>query len=495
MIKAIREGPCTWIIVIWILMCLVITPSVQATENISGIIRIDQGQCVEPNQTVDIAGLGWYSGYIEYFGRYYDGYGVGDSNDLQALYRIKATDLKHFWLDPSYFGDKYGWWYSGYTNNESSSAGYDRLFYVAEHCNVTLEQKKEIVQEAINESQMLAAMRANITALPIKKSGYDVVISRGLTTSLEAKGGTHRWVFGTDADDGIYDIEVSPWNATTFEAQTTWNVKSGVYNVLLVSPGKNGILEEIYNAEKGVIESPFRSQQDTDIRGYDPQTVKDRLVAKIAGSYDDSIVSSWNLLLENPKIEVAKIDYRTLQNNHTMVAIAGYTNANYGDTLKIQMDVEKGVALDTHTWVAEVVNNGGMSAYRSWNSSFIFFTQDENPGPHTFTVSSDETGATATVTFYIYRELADHYQSESKLQYVGNSPFLTPPTPEIIVKEVPGPVQTVIVHDTPSPEEIRAVSDQSAWSVGSTIIIWEIIVVFLILAGLWIRSAYRRAKT
>jgi hypothetical protein len=75
-----------------------------------------------------------------------------------------------------------------------------------------------------------------------------------------------------------------------------------------------------------------------------------------------------------------------------------------------------------------VVDNGGQVAYRAWNTSFLIDFDNVFPGQHSLTVTSED-GASATVPFYVYNELAKHYQPEAYLEFIGNNPFIPTPTP------------------------------------------------------------------
>lgn len=443
--------------------------------------RIIQGACVQPGDTVDIAGIGWYSGYIEYFGRYYDGYGVGDSREIEARYHINSRDLKHFWLDPSFFNTHLGWWYGGYTieNTSSSSGGYDRLFYVSEFCNVSPKVIQPALARKINESEEMAAIRANITTLPIKTPGpYEIVLTKGRDVILTAPYQSVRWVFGRV--NGIYDTPTTQ-NTTMFSRDNVAGLEPGPYDISFVTPGSNGIIEEHCDGSScqtgaiSTIVSPFRSQTDEQVHGYDPYTVSNLLDTMVARSFDDSTIK-WRMLVEDPKIEVAKMDYVTLTNNHTMFAISGYTNDYEGSNLTIKLDVQNGITLNELHY-ATVIDNGGMRAYRAWNASFIIDTQNMNPMYHYFTIEND-IGGSAIVPMYVFRELAAHYQPKAMMQFIDNSPFIPTPTPEIRtqIKVVEKPVPyEVRVEVTPSQESVNIGMQNTAMTVAAYLLLFGVL--------------------
>jgi len=422
--------------------------------------RIEQGQCVELNDTVDIAGIGWYTGEITYYGRWYDGYGALSNRSVEAIYRIDARDLDAFYIDPSFFGNHLGWWYNYY--DETGSRGYDRLFYVSDRCVLSKEQNMSIVSAMVNESDIIRGVLKNKTTLPIKTiDGKSFIISRGIDTSLSATSGSSRWLFGTYNKTNLYDVPVDRFNITYFDAEDTWNMAAGTYDAVFVSPGKNGIIEENYDFKHDVITSPFRSQPDINVYGIDGKSIEKHLMDRIAGSYDDTY-EYWKIELQDPLIEVTRLDTTPLANNFSYVSIAGYTNANVGNKFKLQLDADKN-GKRARTYDITVTDNGGIRAYRTYNTSFIIDLNNENPGMHYFTITALDTGATITAPFYIYRELPSHYQPETYLQYAGHSPFIPTPTPRIIehtkIEKVIEKV-TVTIPVTPSQESV----DSAFWN-------------------------------
>ena len=418
--------------------------------------RIEQGQCVELNDTIDIAGVGWYTGTIATYGRWYDGYGGLSNGSVEAIYRIDARDLDAFYIDPSFFEKHLGWWYNFY--DETDSHGYDRLFYVSEKCVLSKEQNVSIVSKMLNETERVSGLVRNKTTLPVKTiDGKTFIISRGIDTGVGATPYTSRWLFGTDNQTNMYDIQVDKYNVTHFNADDTWNMPAGRYDAIFVVPGRNGIIEENYDKNHDVITSPFRAQPDIYVRGIDGKSIEKHLMDRISASYDDTY-EYWAIDLQDPMIEVKRLDTTPLSNNFSYVSIAGYTNANAGDRFKLQLDVEKN-GNRARSYDITVTDNGGIRAYRTYNTSFIIDLNNENPGMHYFTITALNTGATITAPFYIYRELPKHYQDEVYLQYAGFSPFIPTPTPEIIertkIEKVIEKV-TVTVPVTPSQESVDA---------------------------------------
>jgi hypothetical protein len=456
-------------------------PTPVPTFNRSLTYRIDQGGCVQAGDTVDIAGLGWYTGSIVYCGRWYDGYGTCSNNSVAYTHKINAWNLSKVYLDPTVFSERKGWWYNYY--NEIEMRGYDRLFYVADRCALTAEQNQTIVSKLVNESQAIARIIRNRTTLPTKTEGNaDLIISKGITTNAtNVPEDSHLWLFGRDDSSVMYDVPTIDRNISTFAGVVTRNLKSGEYDAVFITPGDNGIIEEIYNKQSYSISSPFRGIDDTSIYGFLDPEVKQKLIERMRVSIDDNLIT-WNIVLQDPMIEVSRIDTAAIPGNRSMMMISGYTNANPGDIITIKLDTDKA---DTRKWTARVVNNGGMRAYRSWNATFLMDFNNENPGQHDLTVSTDM-GAKATAPFYIRRELAEHYKEETYLQFVDNSPFIPTPTPIIITKEnqTTIPVEVIVTITIPVTPSQKSVDD-ATWASVSGIglaLVAGLVLAYLVLA-------------
>ena len=460
--------------------------------------RISPGDCVQLGDTVDISGIGWYTGAIVTYGRYFNDYGATTNESMLKRYLISPWNLTHVYIDPAIFDDYPGWWYVDYAYGGldiTRNHGYDRLFYVSSSC-YSPQKVSQQVQAAFNESQANAAKIANLTSLTYRGiDGIDYIVSRNVTTTLDVTPGyTQRWLFGIDTSSKLYDTPVL-YNGTTLNAEDTINLLAGRYDAFFISAGHNGVLEENYDAGSESITSPFKGSADISTKGIQPRLVENLLSTKIHNSLDDRY-SVWKIALQDPSIEVVKIDQTMLLNNNSAFALAGYTNMNQGDTLTIVMDADKPTLKTAKPIYATVVDNGGQSGYRSWNTSFIV---DMNgmaaPAYHSFTVTSNE-GAKAVASFYLRKELAAHYQPEKYLSYIDNNPFIPTPTPITVVRvdvQKQIVVQTVTVPVTPSQESVNEAQYQAllnllGWVAAVLVVVG--LVVYLLIAI--IRSQMRK---
>ena len=413
--------------------------------------RITQGDCVTLGKTVDIGGIGWYTGHIAYYGRYYTEYSNDYGQNMVALKKVDAWNLTTFYIDPEYFYQYPGWWYTydDYQDNATTTQSNDRLFYISDNCGIqNLQIPKPVT---INLTELDERKERNLWELPEKREqGIDFIVSRNLTSNISAPENTRLWIFGQS--DSVYD-RTNLKNSTELPQNTTANWQSGLYNFIYTRPDGNGIFDQEYNINTKTITSPFVNTKPEYIGDLQPRLVYIKLLSLISGSYQKNY-THLRVDIQDPMIEVVKLDSWQGWDNASYITMAGYTNANPGNTLTIEMDRGKMGAKESakRTWVVTVWGN--MSAYRIWNTSFMLDIQNENPGPHTMTVTSNS-GGSITGSFYIYREPAAHYIPENYIQYVNNSPFI-PPVIQTVTIPVPGPTKIVYVEVPPSQESVNA---------------------------------------
>jgi hypothetical protein len=456
--------------------------------------RIDQGACVEMGETIDIAGIGWYSGVIVYYGRYYTGYSGAGNLSMESTYNIKPTDLDHLYIAPEFFWNRTGYWY-GYDpfTDVIDSHGNDRIFHVESSCALSPKENATEVSEALNESRIRAGIRANLSRLTQKTiEGTDLIIGRNTTVPYDAPRDSHAWIFGSSGDDTYYDIK--SWNETPFTKSLVNDLLAGEYDVVFVSPGNNTVIEEIYDPHLENIYSPFRNTPNASVVGYLP-TITERILLDRINSTDDK-ASKIHIVVEDPAIDIRKLDRADLPNNKSMIILSGYTNSFIGDSIVVQIDADKinGVTKYYSTWKTEVISNGGYGAYRTWNASLIVDFNNVFPGSHLLTVTSGS-GGIASVPIYTRKEVADHYVPPTHIEYFDNSPFIPPIyINTTITIPVPGPTKIIIEKIKPTEKEINNAGTAVAtvWYLISVIIVS--VTYFLYRLTRWALSIYRRAK-
>jgi hypothetical protein len=459
--------------------------------------RIEQGACVVPGEVIDIAGLGWYTGTIGYYGRYYDSYAADSADSIVAVYHPKSYELKHFYLDPDFFKEHLGWWYPYYSDNGGS--GNDRMFKVSMSCVPTPEQNETIRQEQFNETTALIAFAKNVTILPVKtEGGIDYIFSKQSVTTMDAPNNTvTRWIFGRVTPDKFYDVNIVN-GSDTFALQ---ELEPGYYDVIYINPGKNGIVEETYDTKTKSITSPFKDKHDTSLYGIQPLVAKPLLEYAVTNSKDDTIVSK-KIDVQDPSILIVKLSQNLItvgQYNVTAFTLSGYTNANQGTTVNIQLDNDVSVSgrLAAAPYTADVINNGGQVAYRAWTKSFLMDTGAMWKGQHSFTVTNKE-GGSATIPFYVYSEPVNNYVPNASLNYIGNSPFIPTPTPQVIIQkevQIQKVTEIVTVPVTPSQQSVDEASQKALMNTVAVTIAGVVIVVIIIyLIAVGVRVIQNRRK-
>jgi hypothetical protein len=414
--------------------------------------RIMQGQCVELNSTIDVSGLGWYSGQIDYFGRYFRDFSpvVNQTTVSTAKIPSSVKAAREFYVDPAIFGPYPGYWYAHYDTDQK--AGNSRFFYVNETC--PMNESNWIIRPT--ESVVVIS---NKTPAPTgrldERHVTDILLAHGDTLAYVAPNNTYSrvWVFGPGGI--VYDYPTVD-NVVQFKEDVFRNIPPGDYNVLIIQPGPNGIVEEYYdpawkperfsNDTWPAIISPFRDVDPININGMPPLMVQDLLEQRVMNSRDD-VINKWKLTVQEPEIQIMQINQIITSENLVWVNIRGYTNVVNNTELTIKFDAGTpgyGMTGPDISTIAKGTEDPG--AWRQFNSMFLVNFKDISPGPHSYTMTSPQ-GASATVPIYKRVELPAHYVPNQTLEFFDNSPFIPKPTPEIVEKVVEKEVikyQTVI---------------------------------------------------
>jgi len=397
--------------------------------------RIEQGGCVEVGETIDISGIGWYTGYIAWYNKYR----TEKTEGLNAtkIYEIKPWELRHYYIDPNLFSKFPGIWYSHYEKVES---GNSMLFRIAEvKCNRT-DDKNYVPLVVENKTVTLIAENFTLTAKTIPNVDY--IISRNLPSMLETEYDSNYWMFGRNPNENLYDIPADNDGMIVITKDFSNTLEVGNYRIIDVYPGENFIIEERYDKDTDSITSPFRDVDPIPIGSKTSAEIMKLLRAQVAKSIDDSITEI-NITVEDPYVEVRRLDNLANADGTNSVMISGYTNANIGDTITLEFDKghidSKLVA--ANTWTTTVEDGGGINAYRTWYKTAIFNPNDFVAGQHTMTITTDS-GASVSAPVFIRKELAANYNPPDYIQFIDNSPFIPVPT----VPPAPPPVTVTVVQ-------------------------------------------------
>jgi len=411
-------------------------PNLTGRVPLNNNTRISQGQCVEMGGVYDISGIGWWTGSIAYHGAYTDDFAPGNETLVtlkEQPYSISA--LRQFFIDPLYFKDYPGFWYVHYPNLKEKAAN-NRLFYVSANC--TRGNKTTTIQQ---EEQRLL----------LNPYSMDVRYSDGLALSNDdplfmLENGTKQlWLFGDDEKILSKDVNLTP-DVPVFEKELveTWSV--GFYNLLLVTPGVNGIYELKYqfnnrsSFDKDTLVPTMRGLDVIDVTGFQPRMIQDRVETMLKENTDDQY-QKYKINLQDPYVEITGYQEVRLGNlsygNISLLEVTGYTNKIPGTPITLVIDVDprtqrSGINYPTMTITSEGNN---LSEYRTFHG---YYNLDYNilaPGHHELTAILPS-GKIASVGFYIREETQDFYTKPTYYKFIDGNPFIPIPTPVIVEKEV-----------------------------------------------------------
>lgn len=459
--------------------------------------HIENGGCVQVNSTVDISSLGWGVPHLAYYGPYFDAFSPENTTPKYIIdLPNTVSKLSKFYIDPDIFGNRTGYWYQKYDSGADESAGNLRMFKVSLHtCQAEIKNYTPVSIERINTTTPKQPDFLENRKLT------DVLIARGDSVLIQEQSPMHWWLFGYTKYNYIYD-RVSTGNVLTINASDLNYLSVGNYELNMVRPGNNSILEEYYNPEYKpkkysnvtykAIESPFRAVKPIIIDDYDPQAVELHLKQAVRDSIDDTL-SELKLIYQEPDITINRIDVLQNPDNETWINMRGYTNVQNGTVLTIQMDAGYYFYKQNRTWTTTAVGNDP-GALRQYNVMFPVDYSKLFKGFHNLTITS-ATGASATVQIYKYVELPPHYIPPQYVEYIGASPYVTP---EVITKTVtvtvPGPTQIVTIHDTPSDQQVRMQQESVAKDYLMYAGIVVVILMVLYKCGKYLLKVARRAR-
>ena len=395
----------------------------------------EQGECVELGETVDFAGIGWYTGYIAYYNQYRTL--TTEGLNASKIYEIQPYEIKHYYIDPIKFKNFPGNWYSHYEHVEG---GNSMLFKVAVDKCIKKNETNLVPLVVDNKTITLVAENFTLTAKTLP--GIDYIVSRNLPTSIETEYDSRYWMFGTNPNDNLYDIPVDNDGMIVFTKDFSNKLVVGNYRIIDVYPGENFIIEETYDKSTSTIASPFRDVLPVTIRTMTSENVMAALKYQVRKSIDDTFTEI-NITVEDPYIEVKRLDNLANADGTNSVMLSGYTNANVGDEITLEFD--KGhidsKLIRENTWTTNVVDGGGSNTYRTWYKTAIFNANDFVAGQHTMTITTSS-GASVGAPVFIRKELAANYNPPDYIQFIDNSPYIPVPT----VPPAPPPVTVTVVQ-------------------------------------------------
>lgn len=438
--------------------------------------RIDQGQTVYVNDTIDIAGMGhgklqlaWYGRYGEYF---------------EPQYIITTSlfkrELINFWLDPDVFATRTGTWYQ-YYGNTTERNGNLLAFKVTDRMRNITTPFNNVTEDVVKKS---------LYAPPLpEKHITDYLVARGDSFTINS---SRVWIFGTL--DGMYS------HGGYFTPSEIGSLDIGSYKVVLHDPGRNGIFEVNYDVKNQMLTSPWKSVHDESVAGSQPMLDMDKVYQRVKAT--DDRVQTFNLEVQIPEIYVDSIDEVAVgsripiayEPGMTLLDVRGYTNSMNGTVVTAVLDPDtqtvRTLKANTYTTKAYRENPGSMSSYQI----YIPINKNQMPnGIHTIKVST-EIGSVMYHDFPISELPADSFVPNATLKYIGDrNPWVPTPTPEIITKVETKVVEKIVTVEVTPPQEMLDSAQRTAMTnvvVESAILVVKVLIGAMLLY--WgVRFAYR----
>lgn len=466
--------------------------------------RIEQGQDVYINDTVDLSGVLAGYGSMVWCGAYSDW--LSPYND-SILYTIPAPERKSefysFYLDPEIFGNRTGWWYRWNGEYESNAnlrmfnvvAGMKHYWYNSSD-NTTYEGYEPTITY---ENATTAVIPPPV---PIRHVS-DFLIARGDSWNTTFNGTAKLWVFGfyNAASMGLYDYP-NVNDTFTLRKNQTQLFMPGNYKMVIQSfSNRSQNFNARYDEATDQIEyfNPNIFQVlriDLKPLGLN-QEVRLQKFREIWNYTMDNWVE-YNLTVQNPSIEITELEQRNWQENQTYLYMQGYTNTQNGTILTFILDKDKqtprSLKYSMFTTTAEGLGEGDMR----WFSILIpLIWENTYVGEHSVTANTS-IGGEMKYDYYIWQTPSGTYVPQKTVKYVGGNEYIAPvvqtvtiilptPTPEIVEKVITVPV-------TPSNEQVHAQQSKATWEFWTTIAGWLFIII-LFGAGIWYGiSVWRRLK-
>jgi len=472
-----------WIGIALILVLLLCIGTGRAYE------RIDQSGIAYLNETVDISStIGW-STELVWAGRYANTFSVDNAS---IKYRIelpqKKEDHYHFYIDPTIFGNRLGWWYQFYGDYEKS--GNNRAFYVKR------ERPAPNVNETANNTALEIVTPAP-TRIPVEERKVsDYLIARGdpFIQQYKTNDTVSVWFFGTV--DGIYDRHFT--NGTvSFAASEFQDISTGPYSMLVITGGKNGQFDLKYDETDNTVRyfslSKFKvSEIPTD--GIAAAVLLPKVQQAITET--DDKYTQYKVEIQDPYVEITEVDPYQVNDFAGTIRVRGYTNEIANKTVTLVIDEKTTHERNRHlrTFTTNSTDTGNAGSMRYFSESVPIIWSNMTTGQHSINASTP-LNANAYVDFWIYESPAGTKAPNQTIKYIGGYEFVQTPTPEIITRVetvIKKETVTVTIPVTPSNEQVKSQQDAV---IGEAITFWgavAVIITMIVMALVYIRSVIKR---
>ena len=474
---------------------------------------VTQGETVYVNDTVDISGV--VPPYPEL--AYWNGYNMYDSN---ASYIIEMptshSGYYHFYLDPSIFSTRTGYWYKYAGDFEPN--GNNLAFIVAPQSfkNTSITYSNGTV---VNISETIlhkyTELEIPITPPVTIKHISDYLVARGDNFTIKTDNTTNIWLFGRI--NQLLDFKST--NATSIDITTDVlnGFEPGSYIVQTQTVG-NRTSDFTVKYDTGTQEIKWFNPNTFEINkvstaGLSPQVLLEKFGNIIPYTID--VFKTYKLELQDPYIEIQSISEKETFNetlneagiteyntNISYIEVKGYTNVAIGSVLKFIIDEPQQTkrTINWHTTTAVVGGSKNPGDMRWFDVLIPVAKYNLALGEHTVTAYTNLSKNGAIYTFTLYANPAGSYVPPKTIRYIsgrnGPEEFVPTPTPivQTVTVPVPGPTKIVTVEVTPSNEQVKA---QQKIIADENIKMWgeRIVAGLLIIGAAWyLISLYLRRR-
>jgi hypothetical protein len=406
--------------------------TVASAANLTPVVRIAQGGLVYYGDTVDMRNIVGWTENISWWKSYDDP--QADPPD----HIITIRDFKRFNITKDM---EPGYWYQWYGKNERVPS---LVFFLV------AKSRPETVVAPTPTPGILAPMEVARTQ---PKPIADYVVARYDAFHYDCMDACRIWLFGpeqnllgADTDNGTFTIN-------------SVSLFPGTYTLMLQYPDANGGYEVFGDGD--YLNSTWKDVPAVNILGLIPSLVQERFIGLVNDTaHFHGRIEQKKVIIEDQHIDVIGLD----ETNQGSVIISGQTNLVKGDIVKIVFDDDR-VFLESdrrhNTFYANITGDDP-GAYRIWQATLNVNLQTLPIGNH-FIAVYPPNGEKTTVSFYLGEIFKPFQPPEAHIKYINNSPFIAPPPPVIITKEVPVTVvQTVVVHVTPAYSVVLQAQNETA---------------------------------
>lgn len=443
---------------------------------------IYQGDTVCINDTIDISGVAPPYNFLAYW----DGF---DMYDHAPTYNLTLPDSKKgyykFWLDPSVFGGRTGWWYK--YDGEYEQQGNNRAFRVSANCTDVATVNQSNVTH-LNQTPHV------VTPAPMLPERHvaDYVVAKGDPLRLP-DGVYSAWILGRV--DAIYFTSQHTISAERMEA-----LEAGSYKIVMQYPGNNTIYDYGYDSFTHELVPGLYGKEIINVHGFQPSVVHGRLKQALAGT--DDILQEYTLDYQNPYITINQADEQEF-NGITSLNVRGYSNVAENVSINVSLDEKNAYYKDIakrFSYTKAVRTNPGNLSYYSVNVPVDYDELAADARNHTLTART-ALGGIAQKDFKISVMPSDSYRPNASLKYIEDrNPFVPTPTPLVITQVVTKVVEvTVTIPVTPSNEQVYAQQKKAQddvayeYAVKFGYAVLALVAAYLAWRGFkWVLSVYRR---